>query len=1032
MPADSVFAPGDRVTLVGRSGVTGVIVNKQPRTGADGGTIYLVDFGTSRVEWRRADQLRPLDAYGLASVSRRRFLSDLAVLKLSHPFTDVLYSMGASRTRFLVYQYQPVIKFVQSMPHGMMIADEVGLGKTIEAGFILKELLARGSITRALIVCPANLREKWRAEMQLRFGLEFRVIKAEDIRSIRTDVERGGWPSFFGIMSLEGLRRDDLQQVLLDTGIQFDLVIVDEAHHMRNPQTLSFQLGETLSDQADHILLLSATPVQTGAMDLLSLLRLIEPAQFRGTSTNDLDDLLEPNRYINGALSILARPNPNRAEAVSLLENVYTTGLGTAFQQNPIFETAIKTLKNNQPPSPVVLAQIRRDLQHAHTLAPYYTRTRKREVEEVARRRPHVYRISLTAAEQEFYRAWVDFVTELAMTRTGAPPAWVTSMRERQAASALPAAREALEGLLGGLAPNDVESSDPEPLTDDGDSYFGRPNLDQYGQAVRKAGSALGDQDTKASRLLEVIGQLLEAKPGRKVLLFTFFKGTLRYLRKRLQAAGIGCHSISGDDRPEQRGSIIEHFMRDNNSSVLLSTEVGAEGLDFQFCDAIINYDLPWNPMRVEQRIGRIDRFGQREQFVDVVSFFVEGTIDTRILDRLYSRIRVFQESIGELEPILGPIVQKLQTEVFSERLTEAEQQQLLHDALQRVENLRIQYEEFETARAELMGQGDVIRQEIEATRDSGRYVSPAEIEALVAEWLRATPQSFDEVRPADESGWSGVYELRLSHPTVVRIQDQMVKESRRDSVVGNFLRRFLQVPRGHRAPVPVWCTFDSEVAQRHDGLHYIDPSHPIVRTVLADPEHRAFSPPHQRIGRLALQSKTGWPSQFLLFIYRLSVRGLEETVSMVPVVVDVDNNGVVVGLGDEVLGLLATAEDSSFDVKEGIDQEHLDELEHLAFESADSRRMEAEVWARDTQLARAAARRATLNRGFRARIARKRETLAKVTESRIIRLYEGEIRNLEAALETRLEELESAPEPSASLELVAIAYVNTGAAAAL
>ena len=345
------------------------------------------------------------------------------------------------------------------MPHGVLIADEVGLGKTIEAGYILKELLARGLVKRVLVVCPANLKEKWRAEMQQRFGIEFRAITSDDIRSIRTDVTYGGWPSFFGIMSLEGLRRDELQGILLETQIQFDLVIVDEAHHMRNPQTLSFQLGEILSDQADHLLLLSATPVQTGADDLLSLLRLIDPAQFRGTSTQDLDELLEPNAHINRGLALLSVAEPKGDDVARALVGVYRTHLSEAFSNNPIFQACLDKLTDDAVLTPTVIAAIRRDLQRVHTLAPFYTRTRKREVEDAARRRSHVYEIDTTEAEDEFYSAWVHYVTQLALVRTpNAPPAWATNMRERQAASCLPAAREALDKLLVGMFPDDVEN----------------------------------------------------------------------------------------------------------------------------------------------------------------------------------------------------------------------------------------------------------------------------------------------------------------------------------------------------------------------------------------------------------------------------------------------------------------------------------------------------------------------------------------------------------------------------------------------
>ena len=357
--------------------------------------------------------------------------------------------LALQETQFLVYQFQPVLKFIQSFPHGVLIADEVGLGKTIEAGLILKELIARGAVHRVLVVCPANLRKKWRSEMQQRFGLQFREITSEDIRSIKRDVEQGGWPDFFGIASLEGLRRDELREILQETGIQFDLVIVDEAHHMRNRETLSYELGEILSEQTDHLLLLSATPVQTGASDLLTLLTLIEPAHFRGTTTQELDDLLEPNRYINGALSsLMARPL-DVARVTSQLAAVSNTAMGSAFRDNPVFRACLDRLAGEAGLTPEVLAEVRRDIQRLHTLAPYYTRTRKREVADSAKRRSHIVRIELSEEETKFYEAWVDYIRAVAAINTpDAPLAWVMSMRERQAASSLHGAAQVLAGLL--------------------------------------------------------------------------------------------------------------------------------------------------------------------------------------------------------------------------------------------------------------------------------------------------------------------------------------------------------------------------------------------------------------------------------------------------------------------------------------------------------------------------------------------------------------------------------------------------------
>ena len=1018
--SEGSFRLGESVQLKGQPSERGHII-EGPRQGADG-LNYKVAFN-QRVAWVSARQLELSSLERMGWVKKRRFLRDLAVLKLLDPLSDVLYSIGASRTEFLVYQFQPVLKFVQSLPHGILIADEVGLGKTIEAGLILKELVARGAVRRVLVLCPANLREKWRMEMQQRFGLEFRPIGTQDIRTIRRDVEKGEWPDFFGIASLEGLRRDELREILQETGIQFDLVIVDEAHHLRNPQTLSFDLGEILSDQADHILLLSATPVQTGAQDLLSLLRLIEPGQFRGTSASELDELLEPNAHLNRALAALSQSDVNGPSIANELRRVLQTSLARAFEANRLFQACLTRLEQTHTLSPDTIAEVRRDLQRLHTLAPYFTRTRKREVQETAKRNSRTMRVRLTEEEAVFYDALVRYLVALAQSKhPGAPVTWVISMRERQAASSLQAAKETLEGLLANQAPDDVETSDPGLVwrTSSGSRTTALSTLSQERETVVKAAEQLSTTDTKADQLIDVLQQLQRAKPGRKVLLFSFFKGTLRHLSRRLRAASIRHYVMSGDDPPAKRADIVANFQDDREALVLLSTEVGSEGLDFQFCDAVINYDLPWNPMRVEQRIGRIDRFGQREPVVQVVSFFVEDTIDTRILERLYDRIHVFEQSIGELEPILGPEVQHLQSEVFSTEFSAEELQQRTDEAIRRIEILRLQYEEFEAARSELMGHGDLIRQQVELTKSSGRYLTPSELEAIVAEWLEASAYAFESIQPTRHAG---VLNLRLSSESIGRVFEWMGRQQRRDPLAKRLLDRIHQ--DGHS-----WCTFDSEIARTFDNLPFIDIGHPLIRVALDDARRNPPSNAFERVGCLRLTGEPGWPARFALFLYRLVISGAEPQSTLVPVAVDMASGEVRDGIGDQVLGSLSEAEDAG--PFPDVDIDTLEILEQVAFEHADRHRATIEQWSADTQHARVATKKATLERNYQARIDRKEETLRRLltrgTDPRIQRLHEGEIRNLRAALDAKLAELDSLPLPVATLDLMAVGLVESGA----
>ena len=1009
---------GDKVSRVNNASSRGIVTGG-PRE-AGGAAQYRIAWTTEdgRSSWTPADQLAKHEE-PFSWVSRDDFLADLVLLKFFYRFSDVLFSIGSSRTHFLVYQFKPVMQFIRQSSHGLLIADEVGLGKTIEAALILRELMARGNVDRLLVVCPANLRQKWRSELRQRFGIELREMRSQQFREMADQFNRDGyWPGFFGVASLEGLRTTDFEQTLVETGVHFDLVIVDEGHHLRNPGTRSFELGEVLSDQSDHILLLSATPIQTSQSDLQSLLRIVEPAEFRTTSLDDLDTLLEPNRYINAALARLSLPEPNLQEVSEQLRGALGTLHGASFENNGVFMSWIRRLEYEQELTPDATVQVRRDLQRMHTLAPYYTRTRKREVEETAERQARVIRVSLVAEEQQFYDTWVDFLIARAMTLNPAtPPGWAINMYERMAASSLQAARERLGDLISGLPiGDDYEGTDPDSMDDETVSLAPSPQLENAIRRVQETAANLPEQDSKLDSFITLIQQLLTAKPERKILVFTFFKSTLRYLKSRLQNAGVSCASVWGEDSPEQRADIIDAFKEDPDLHVLVSTEVGSEGLDFQFCDVVVNYDLPWNPMRVEQRIGRIDRFGQLEPQVIVASFFAEETIDTRILERLYERIGVFKQSIGELEPILGPEISELQADAFTRGLTAEQQERRANDAVLRIEQRKQDLDEFESARAELMGQGDLLAQEIEDTRSSGRYVSPPETKAVVERWLRRLGEHLGTLK---QTRRRAVFDLEMPDAGVVRVRQWMSKERLSHPDAQQLLQR-IQTERH------AWTTFESEVAREYKNLPFLHIGHPIV--LAAIDELTEEEPPGwiARIGSFALPTRTMDPRTrggIALAIYRVGVRGLEQQDTILPIAVSVEGLENVEGLGDVLLGALTEAPEAA--PAESLDRALIESIEHAAHEYAEVRRREIEKLERDQQADRIAVRRATLQRTYEARMDRARERLRGASDERIRRLYEGLLRNRLAELEQKTDELASAPEPSADLELLSMAIFS-------
>ena len=195
---------------------------------------------------------------------RDAFLRRLLLAKLDNPVTDLLYSFQASRTKPEAYQFKPVLKFLDAPVPGILIADEVGLGKTIEAAILYLELKARGEIDRVLIVCPAGLREKWQTELSVRFDESFEILDRKRIkRDLDLYAERDGHLPLRAIVGLETIRAREIQELMDESSVRYDLVIIDEAHHLRTSGTLSNQIGERLSDLADNLVLLTATPLQT-------------------------------------------------------------------------------------------------------------------------------------------------------------------------------------------------------------------------------------------------------------------------------------------------------------------------------------------------------------------------------------------------------------------------------------------------------------------------------------------------------------------------------------------------------------------------------------------------------------------------------------------------------------------------------------------------------------------------------------------------------------------------------------------------
>lgn len=704
------------------------------------GLDYQVWFGGNEFEWVTDHDLELVPSFSIQEVDPITLLRNIALVKLSRRLTGNLYSYGASNTEYKVYQFRPLLKFLRSWEEygkrGLLIADEVGLGKTIEAAIILQELKARIDVKRVLIVCPSRLTQKWQDELQTRFSEYFPILDGQRIQRLIHDVRRDGENARFQFIgSFESLRRTEVLELLqaLDTSI--DYLIIDEAHHMRNSSSKTNSLGKALADKSTAVTLLSATPLQLGNRDLFHLLQMIAPEDFEDFAT--FEQLMEPNKRITSAQVAIREQDYQQASE-------HLSEIRDAFASNAIYQHIVRAL--DVPYSnitPVKRVELQRLLSDLNVLSAIMNRTRKREFEDdVAVREPHTIAISLSEEEQALYDAvWratrQDYARNYGAQRK--PPGFITVMRERQAASCLPATRTFLEAMYDKQSdPLGVEQTEFQfPAGDDEsiDKVAAGWTTDDI-RHIRNMAKDL-ERDTKLQELLKIVRTVLAEPAQPRILLFSYFRHTLEYLERQLKLQDIQVGMIHGGINTWTRNERIREFRQGETFRILLSSEVGAEGLDFEFCDVLINYDLPWNPMQVEQRIGRLDRFGRTTgQKIRIFNFIIAGTIEERILSRLYDRIQVFEHSVGGLEAILGETIKELSEIALSPHLSETQIQRRLDDAEERLISKQRELEAFSKDEDLLLGNSNLLDARVQESVDQGHVVSPVELSVLVTSFL--------------------------------------------------------------------------------------------------------------------------------------------------------------------------------------------------------------------------------------------------------------------------------------------------------
>jgi len=513
-----------------------------------------------------------------------------ARLSLLRGFDELLCLEGLHGVEHLPHQIETVRKVLRHFRGRVLLADEVGLGKTIEACLLLREYLLRGMARRVLILVPAPLVSQWHEELSSKFDLQF-TIPPKSVTSDRAEF----WSSHDRVLASLAFVKTKKRSAVV-AAQPWDLVIVDEAHHCKNRATLNWQLVNSL--QRRFMFLLSATPVQNNLLELYNLLTLLSPGHLRTEAEFK-------KKYVK-------RGNPrdalNRERLRSLLGEV-------------MIRNTRSLVQIDLPPryAQTVLAKPEGAEAELYQKLTEFLRSRGSGL------------VSGSASADESAEETIDETAEemtgFDMPVAESPVANLPTPVSRMQLSSLLAAHGSHPAAVAASLER-IASADPEAAE------------------LARLAASIG-QSAKDTRLLELVQQ----SPGHKLLIFVNFRRTLAHIERLFEAAGVAFSVFSGQQTAHDKDEAVAAFR--DRVPIMLCTESGGEGRNLQFADTLINYDLPWNPMKIEQRIGRVHRYGQTRE-VFVFNLCTAGSLEARILSVLNEKIRMFELVVGEVGSILG------------------------------------------------------------------------------------------------------------------------------------------------------------------------------------------------------------------------------------------------------------------------------------------------------------------------------------------------------------------------------------------
>ncbi|MCY4259878.1 MAG: Swt1 family HEPN domain-containing protein [Rhodobacteraceae bacterium] len=771
----------------------------------------------------------------------------LTSIHLQSPSIANLYSLRSGRVHFVPYQYRPVLRLIRSDRPRLLIADEVGVGKTIEAGLIIKELQARTDISSVLVICPKALvnEQKWFREMK-RFDEHFEALDGRMLRHCLREMDlEGEWPDRYSraivpfslfnsdlLFGEEGRRPQSGGGLLeLDPPPRFDLVIVDEAHHIRNADTYLHQAVRYFCDNAQAAVFLTATPVQLGSQDLFNLLNVLRSDLI--IDRPSFEQMAEPNRFINAAIGHCrsGRDCWQRKAREDLLSAAGTDWGRLFLREAPAFQNIYDMLAEDQIDDACRI-QIIRSIEELYTFSAMINRTRRRDIGEFTTRKPETLKVEFTVDQRELHDSLLDVVSRILARAHGEQNVkfMMTTIR-RQAASCLYGLSPLLNDMLTGKL-DSLETIDSTDLEAPVNKKFIN-NIRADIQSLLEMASDLDSIDPKAQAFIKVL-QDKGLMANNKALVFSTFRHTLAYIEQHVAKAGLRYGLVHGGIPDERRAELRRRFAlpKDNADAleILLSSEVGSEGLDFQFCDLIVNYDLPWNPMRIEQRIGRIDRYGQKSGSVAIINMVTPGTVDADIYERCLMRIGVFQHAVGGREEILGEITREIND--IADRFSLTSEQRA--ERLRQLADNKIRKIQEETSleekQAELFGltvPNQTWHQEI--AEAESYWLSPKSLQRCVTAYLSKIAKGEGDFLLGDKA----LKRLRLNQQIRRTLLSDFLSQPRKNNPV---VRQWEKYLKGTDPLLPV--TFDQQSAADEPKAAYLNVLHPLIRQAARHLKH--------------------------------------------------------------------------------------------------------------------------------------------------------------------------------------------------